>query len=77
VRVRLRDGDGSELATTQPTLQPGDRLQLQEPFDRLAGRTDISVGSAEVEVVSGDGLIAYASVVDNRTNDPTTVAMVR
>ena len=53
------------------------RIQLQEPFDRIAGRTDITSGYAVVEILDGAGVTAYASVVDNRTNDPTTVPMVR
>jgi len=77
VRLELYDADGSLLSTTFRTVAAGGRVQLQEPFDRLAGRTDIDQGYAVVEVVDGDGVTAYASVVDNRTNDPTTVPMAR
>ena len=37
----------------------------------------LSRGWAKVTVDSGSGVIAYASVVDNITNDPTTVVMLR
>ena len=77
VRVHLRDAEGSLLESVQRTIEGGDRVQLQEPFDRIAGRTDIDAGYAVVEILTGDGLVAYASVIDNRTNDPTTVPMVR
>ncbi len=77
VKIHLHDADGSLLATAQRTIAAGKRIQLQEPFDRVAGRTDITSGYAVVEVVAGDGVMAYASVVDNRTNDPTTVPMAR
>ncbi|MCU0302630.1 MAG: beta-lactamase family protein [Thermoanaerobaculales bacterium] len=77
LRLELRDGAGAELATAQRTIPAGGRLQLQEPFRRIAGRTDIADGYAVVEVISGSGVAVYASVVDNRTNDPTTVPMVR
>jgi len=77
IELRLHDEDGTLLASTQRNLPSGGRLQLQEPFDRLAGRNDITAGYAVVEVLSGGGLLTYASVIDNRTNDPTTVAMVR
>ena len=50
-------------------------IQLQEPFSRLAGRSDIDVGSAKVEVAVGHGVIAYASVIDNATNDGTAIPM--
>ena len=76
VRIRLFDGDGVELATSHRELAPHARLQLQEPFDRIAGRTDLDEAYATVTVESGDGVVAYASVIDNRTNDPTTVPMV-
>jgi CubicO group peptidase (beta-lactamase class C family) len=77
VKVHLHEADGSLLSTTQRTIGAGERVQLQEPFDRIAGRTDITSGYAVVEVVAGSGVAAYASVVDNRTNDPTTVPMAR
>jgi hypothetical protein len=42
---------------------------------RKAGREDLEAASARVTLVSGDGVVAYASVIDNRTNDATTVPM--
>jgi hypothetical protein len=44
-------------------------------LSRIAGRDDIDGGYATVTVESGGGIIVYASVVDNTTNDPTTVPM--
>jgi CubicO group peptidase (beta-lactamase class C family) len=73
VRVRLHDRNGTELAATDRTLAAGQRVQLNEPFEQLAGRTDIGAGYATVEVLSGSGILCYASVVDNNTNDPTTI----
>ena len=75
VRIRLFDASGEQLATRHRTLAPRSRMQLQEPFLRLAGRDDIEAGYASVTVESGDGIIAYASVIDNATNDPTTSPM--
>jgi hypothetical protein len=77
VELRLHDADGSVLSTSQHLVAAGDRIQLQEPFDHLAGRSDIDSGYAVVEVVSGSGISAYASVIDNRSNDPTTIPMAR
>ncbi len=76
VRVRLFDGEGAQLAEAVRVLPAHGRLQLQEPFDRLADRTDLDEAYATMTVESGDGVIAYASVIDNHTNDPTTVPMV-
>ena len=77
VRVFLYDASGSELVSRSKTLDPGGWIQLQEPFGRLAGRTDIESGSARVEVAAGHGVIAYASVIDNATNDGTAISMKR
>jgi len=76
VRVRLYNVSGTELASTLVTLTPGGRSQLQQPFDNLAGRTDLTDGYATLTVETGDGVIAFASVVDNLTNDPTTIPMI-
>jgi hypothetical protein len=34
-------------------------------------------GYAKITVQSGSGVFAFASVIDNITNDPTTVTMQR
>jgi len=77
VKVDLHDADGMLLSTTERNIAGGERIQLQEPYDRLAGRSDITGGYAVVKVLAGRGVSAYASVVDNRTNDPTTVPMAK
>jgi hypothetical protein len=77
VRVFLYDASGNELVSRMRTLQPRSWIQLQEPFSRLAGRSDIGSGSAKVSVASGQGVIAYASVIDNATNDGTAITMKR
>jgi CubicO group peptidase (beta-lactamase class C family) len=77
VRVRLLQSDGRELATATQILGSGASVQLLTPFARIAGRDDIISGYARVEVDSGSGVLALASVMDNSTNDPTTVEPVR
>ena len=77
VRIFLYDASGGELVSRWKTLEAGGWMQLQEPFARLAGRSDIVSGSAMIEVDSGNGLIAYASVIDNATNDGTAISMKR
>ena len=42
---------------------------------QIAGRHDLDAAYASVTVEAGEGVIAYASVIDNATNDPTTVPM--
>lgn len=73
VRLRLFDSHGGELAVADQILPPRVPVQLLAPYGHLAGRDDIASGYVRVEVTSGGQVIAYASVVDNHTNDPTTV----
>jgi CubicO group peptidase (beta-lactamase class C family) len=77
VRIFLFDASGHELVSRWKTLEPGGWTQFQEPFSRLAGRADVDTGYAKVEVASGNGVIAYASVIDNTTNDGTAITMKR
>jgi hypothetical protein len=77
VRISFFDAEGNDLVSKKRALDPGAWIQLLEPFSRLADRVDIDSGYATVEVVSGKGVIAYASVIDNATNDGTAIAMKR
>ncbi|MCG6963747.1 MAG: serine hydrolase [Acidobacteria bacterium] len=77
VRVTLFDADGSELANTTWVVAAGATINTLTPFKELAGRSDITSGYARVDVEAGAGIIAYGSVIDNHTNDPTTVAARR
>ncbi len=77
VRIFLYDESGNELVSRWRTLEPHAWMQLQEPFTRLAGHSDIDSGSAKIQVASGGGVIAYASVIDNATNDGTAIGMKR
>ena len=76
VTVRLYDGSGVEVASYPVTLAPGEWKQDNRPFDTRAGMSDLESGYARIEVTSGSGVLAVASVVDNITNDPTTVVPV-
>jgi N-acyl-D-amino-acid deacylase len=77
VRIHLYDSSGAELDSRTRELDPGEWVQLQEPFARIAGRNDIEGGYARVEIDSGHRVITYASVIDNATNDGTAITMKR
>lgn len=77
IRVDLYNANGVQVGTFTRTLQPGQWWQSNEPFRTVVGMNNVVGGSAQVTVTSGKGVIAYGSVVDNVTNDPTTVSMVR
>lgn len=75
VTVTLFDGAGNQLATYAVNLGPGEYRQENRPFFTKAGQTSMARGSARVSVTQGSGVLASASVVDNITNDPTTMPM--
>ena len=77
VVVDLVDATGAELESFTMEIQPGQWHQENRPFYLRAGRQDLDAASARVWVVVGDGIFAYASVIDNLTNDATTVPMRR
>ncbi len=76
VQVTLYDFTGSIVGTFNVAVPAGQWRQENEPYSTRYGRTNTS-GYARVRVVSGSGVIAYASVVDNATSDPTTIPMKR
>ena len=75
--VQLYDGAGVRLANYTVQLAAGEWKQENRPFFTKAGQTDLASGYARVSVTSGSGVVACASVVDNLTNDPTTILAVR
>lgn len=76
VSVDLFRADGQRLVEFRVTLRPGQFWQ-EEAFRTRAGSTEVESGYARIRVESGGGIWAHASVIDGRTNDPTTVRMQR
>jgi photosystem II stability/assembly factor-like uncharacterized protein len=75
--VGLLGGAGGKVAGYSIVLAAGEwRLEVR-PFAAAAGLTNLHQAFARVTLESGKAIVALASVVDNRTNDPTTVALVR
>ncbi|HUK13835.1 MAG TPA: PKD domain-containing protein, partial [Thermoanaerobaculaceae bacterium] len=77
VTVTLLDGDGAVLASYDVSLAPGEWKQANRPFFVAGKQTALDRGYAIVAVTAGDAVVASASVIDNVTNDPTTIAAVR
>jgi hypothetical protein len=74
--VQLFNGNGVQVGSYNVTLRPGQWKQANQPFRNIAGITNLQGGSARVTVNSGSGVIVYGSVIDNITNDPTTINMM-
>jgi hypothetical protein len=75
--VELYDGSGTLLTSYSVDLAPGEWKQENRPFFTKGGQTAMDRGYAKVTATFGGGVVATASVVDNVTNDPRTVSMVR
>jgi DNA-binding beta-propeller fold protein YncE len=77
VKVTLYRTDGALLGAFDLTVAGLAVVQEVEPFRRRVGQPDLGWGFARVSVDEGAGILASASMVDSRTNDPTTVRMSR
>ena len=77
VLVKLYNGTGTYLAEYTVPLTAGEWAQTTQPFKNDASQTAMTAGYATITVQSGSGVFGFASVIDNSTNDPTTVAMQR
>ncbi len=75
-KITLYDASGSTVGSFNVSLAPGQWKQDQQPFSKRFGRTN-TTGYATVSVTSGSGIVAYASVIDNGSGDPTTIPMKR
>ncbi|MCU0291058.1 MAG: hypothetical protein MUF10_03585, partial [Thermoanaerobaculaceae bacterium] len=75
VLVELFREDGTKLTDYSVPLTPGQWAQETQPFRHKAGQTAMDRGYARITAQSGSGVLGFASVVDNITNDPTTVTL--
>lgn len=74
VNVTMYANTGAIVGTFSVAIPPGQWKAENQPYKTRFGRTNI-YGYARLTVASGSGVIAYASVVDNATGDPTTIPM--
>ncbi len=78
----LSPTDGAPLATWERTdssgqplpLQPNESIVATDIFKAMQTQTDR--GTLKIELVSGDGVWAYASVIDKTTRDPEYVPAI-
>lgn len=78
VRLSLIDESGEEptggFPSKQYTLGAWEPRQLNDVFAALGGG-ELPNGRVRIEVVSGGRVVAMGSLLDGRTNDPSTIAM--
>ncbi len=73
--VYLYNSSGTLLTSYNVNLNPSEYKQELQPFKNKAGQTNMASGYAKVKINSGSGIIGYASVVDNKTQDGTTIPL--
>lgn len=73
IKVELLDGAGGKLTEFTVSVDAGRFKQETQVFKNRAGQTSMARGYARVTVLAGSGVIVSGSVVDQKTNDPTTI----
>jgi len=73
VRVTLFDRSGTELKTYTLNITAGRNKPDNSPFKKRAGRSNIREAFARVTITKGSGVQIYASLIDQKTGDATTM----
>ncbi len=73
VAVNLFDASGKSLTNYNLTIPAGQVLQDGEPFKNRANAPDLGWGFATVTVLKGTNILTSGSMIDSKTNDPTTI----
>jgi hypothetical protein len=73
VTINLFDSTGKSLNAYTLTVPAGTGLQDLEPFKNRANAPDLDWGYATVTVLKGTNVLSSASLIDMKTNDPTTI----
>ena len=73
VTINLFDSTGKSLTAYTLTVPAGSGTQDLEPFKNRANSPDIDWGYATVTVLKGTNVLSSASLIDMKTNDPTTI----
>lgn len=71
--VTLLDAAGAVVGSYDVSLAAGEWKQEGRPFLNRFGRSNVRGGSARVRITTGTAVVAYATVIDNATNDPSYV----
>lgn len=73
VSISLFDATGLLIKTYTVTVPAGTVVQDNEPYKNRANTPGIDWGYATVTVLKGTNVLTSASMIDSRTNDPSTI----
>lgn len=71
ISIYFYDSPGNLLGSKTVYLEPKKFIQLLQPIKEFS--ENINSAYAKIQINSGNGILCYASVVDNKTNDGTTI----
>lgn len=77
ITIYFYNSSGEFLGTKRVFLNPYSFYQLLQPFKDFSQGNEFNSCYAKIKVNIGDGIIGYASVIDNKTNDGTTIPIKR
>lgn len=77
ITVYFYNSSGELLGTKTVALNPRTFYQLLQPLKDYSRASSLNSCYAKIKVNIGDGIIGYASVIDNKTNDGTTIPIKR
>jgi hypothetical protein len=73
VSISLFDATGLPIKTYTVTIPAGTVVQDNEPYKNRANTPGIDWGYATVTVLKGTNVLTSGSMIDSRTNDPSTI----
>ncbi|MGZ8852570.1 MAG: hypothetical protein ACXW2X_04185 [Thermoanaerobaculia bacterium] len=73
VAINLYDASGRSIHNYNLTIPAGTVAQDTEPFKNRANAPDLDWGFATVTVLKGTNILTSGSMIDMKTNDPTTI----
>ncbi|HPC84272.1 MAG TPA: hypothetical protein P5234_11395 [Thermoanaerobaculaceae bacterium] len=76
VRIELYDRSGNKIGQRDETVPAYGNIQVNDVVSKLSGAATLTEGTVRVFATSGAGWLAgFLSIVDNTSDDPTTVLM--
>lgn len=76
VRIELYDRSGNKIGQRDETVPTYGNIQINDIVSKLSGAATLTEGTVRVFATSGAGWVAgFLSIVDNTSDDPTTVVM--
>ena len=77
LRIRLFGATGDQVGSDLSLSVPPDKWRQINDVFIVSGAGNQEVAFATVEVIGGEAVWAYGSLIDARTGDPTTIAVMK